>query len=450
MHPTPSMRHIRKFSRLILAFAFTALLVCCVLLWYTHETLPPVIRIAAGRPNGLYNKFTHEFAKQLEQRIGRPVEVIETAGSVDNTDLLNSGGAELALCQTYSSTPKGVAGCAPLYPEMLHFIVRKGQGIRSLRDLEGKRVALGLKGSAMLENSKTVLAHYDVKNVQNREEYFEALLANPEIDAALVTTGWMNPTLLEIMQTGNFDLLDVDDPEGLAFRHPWFTAASIPRGLYPGKSPVPPNPVKTVAVSSVLTCRLDAPDRLVREALATLYETDLRSSFPAVLSAKAAKDYDATIMHRSVARYHDPSADMNRLSRALELVAKSKEAAFGVIAFGLLVWGWIRRRHEKITAAADQVQKQKLDEFIGRTLTVELEQMDVTDPEQLRPFLRRVTHIKQEALRELTSEKVRGDQLFSIFLSQCAALSEKIQMRMIYGRISEATSHPLDDASLTP
>ena len=62
----------------------------------------------------------------------------------------------------------------------------------------------------------------------------------------------------------------------------------------------------------------------------------------------------------------------------------------------------------------------------------------MTNPEQLRPFLRRVTQIKQEALRELTSEKVRGDQLFAIFLSQCAALSEKIQMRMLYGRMSDA------------
>ena len=51
-----------------------------------------------------------------------------------------------------------------------------------------------------------------------------------------------------------------------------------------------------------------------------------------------------------------------------------------------------------------------------------------------------MTHIKQEALKELTSEKVRGDQLFAIFLSQCAALSDKIQMRMIYGRLSEPRS----------
>jgi hypothetical protein len=156
------------------------------------------------------------------------------------------------------------------------------------------------------------------------------------------------------------------------------------------------------------------------------------------MSAKAARDYDAAVMHPGAALYHDPAARFARVTRVLEIASKSKEALFGLVAFVVLVWGWVRRRRERIAAAADREQKQKLDEFIGRTLTVELEQMDVSDPEQLRPFLRRVTHIKQEALKELTSETVRGDQLFAIFLSQCAALSDKIQMRMMYGRLSEA------------
>ena len=178
-------------------------------------------------------------------------------------------------------------------------------------------------------------------------------------------------------------------------------------------------------------------DQFVRETLTALYETDLRTAFPAALTAKAAKDYDAAVMHPSVAGYHDPSAGLNRLGKALEMISKSKEALFGVGAFVLLVWGWVRRRREQAAEAADQIQRQKLDAFIGQTLEVELQQMEVTDPEELRPFLRRVTKIKQEALLELTSEKVRGDQLFAIFLSQCAALSEKIQMRMMYGRMSE-------------
>jgi len=89
-------------------------------------------------------------------------------------------------------------------------------------------------------------------------------------------------------------------------------------------------------------------------------------------------------------------------------------------------------------------------DFIGRTLTVELEQMEVTDPEQIRPFLRPVTQIKQEALRELTREKVRSDQLFAIFRSQCAALSGKIQMRMMYGRMSEAPDKAWTGSPRTP
>jgi MYXO-CTERM domain-containing protein len=133
----------------------------------------------------------------------------------------------------------------------------------------------------------------------------------------------------------------------------------------------------------------------------------------------------------------------------MELASKSKEVLFGLAALAVLAWGWFRRRRERKAEAEARGQKEKLDEFIGRTLAVELEQMDVTDPESLRPFLRRVTQIKQEALKELTSEKVRGDQLFAIFLSQCAALSEKIQMRMMYGRLSgpKADDAPTPGAS---
>jgi TRAP transporter TAXI family solute receptor len=422
-----------------MAVAATTVLVACVVTWFSsRETLPHEIRIAAGQHDGLYHKLAQDLAERLRERCGRKVSVIETTGTEANVELLRDGGAELALIQTVSPTPAGLAGIAPLFPEPLHFLARKGKGIRAPKDLEGKRVALGLKGSSMRQTSHTVLAHYAVGNVGDMEEYFGVLDTDNGVNAALATTSWMNPTLVKLLQRDDLELIGIDDPDGLATRHPWLSATTIPRGLYPGKSPVPPKPVRTVAVTALLAGRMDASDRLVRESLAALYETDLRSSFPAVLSAKAAKSYDAAVMHPSVANYHDPSAGLNRLAQALDFISKSKEVLLGVVAFALLLWGLLRRWREHVANAADQVQKQKLDDLIARTLTVELEQMDVTDPEQLRPFLRRVTQIKQEALRELTREKVRGDQLFAIFLSQCAALSQKIQMRMMYGRMSDA------------
>jgi TRAP transporter TAXI family solute receptor len=446
-----------KLSRLMIAVAAVTVVIACVVSWYwSRESLPPEIRIAAGQHDGLYHKLAHALAEHLRARCGRPVRVIETAGTEANVQLLREGGAELALIQTVSPTPEGLAGIAPLFPEPLHFLVRKvkdedkGKRIRALKDLEGKRVALGLKGSGMRQTSRTLLEHYAVANVDDREEYFGMLDTDAKVVAALVTTSWMNPALVKLLQHDDLELIGIDDPDGLAMRHPWLSATTIPRGLYPGKSPVPPEPVQTVSVTALLVGRSDASDRLVRESLAALYETDLRSSFPAVLSAKAARNYDAAVMHPSVANYHDPSAALNRVAQALEFIGKSKEALLGVIAFTVLLWGLVRRWRQRVADAADQAQKQKLDDFIARTLAVELEQMEVTDPEQLRPFLRRVTQIKQEALRELTREKVRGDQLFAIFLSQCAALSEKIQMRMLYGRMSDPAEQALSGSAGTP
>jgi TRAP transporter TAXI family solute receptor len=427
-----------KLSHVMVVVAAAAVVVGCGVTWYwSRETLPPEIRIAAGQHYGLYQELAQDLAERLRARCGRPVRVIETAGTEANVELLRNGGAELALIQTVSPTPAGVTGIAPLFPEPLHFIARTVKKIRSPKDLAGKWAALGLKGSSMRQTSRTLLDHYAVANVWAAEKYFSVLDTDDSVDAALVTTSWMNPILVKLLQRPDLELIGIDDPDGLAMRHPWLIATTIPRGLYPGKSPVPPKPLRTVAVMALLVGRSDASERLVHESLAALYETDLRSSFPAVLSAKAAKNYDAAVMHPSVANYHDPSAALNRVAQALEFISKSKEALFGVVAFALLVWGLVRRRREQVANAADQAQKQKLDDFIARTLAVELEQMEVTDPEQLRPFLRRVTQIKQEALRELTREKVRGDQLFAIFLSQCAALSEKIQMRMVYGRMSD-------------
>src|SRR4051812_33423859 len=99
----PKLLHL-----IILALAATALLVVFVLVWYTsRETFPPEIRIAAGKQDGLYHTFAQQFAKRLHERTGRPVRVIETAGSDENLRLLREGGAELALIQTVSLAPEG-------------------------------------------------------------------------------------------------------------------------------------------------------------------------------------------------------------------------------------------------------------------------------------------------------------------------------------------------------
>src|SRR6516162_2923562 len=113
-----------------MAVAAGTIAVACVVTWYwSRQTLPREIRIAAGQHDGLYHVFAQDLAKRLRGRCGRPVRVIETAGTEANVELLRAGGADLALIQTVSPTPEGLAGIAPLFPEPFHFLARKGKGI---------------------------------------------------------------------------------------------------------------------------------------------------------------------------------------------------------------------------------------------------------------------------------------------------------------------------------
>src|ERR1700704_2610395 len=49
---------------------------------------------------------------------------------------------------------------AHLYPESFHLVVRKGAGIKSIRDLKGKRMSLDEPGSGTLVDARLILAAY--------------------------------------------------------------------------------------------------------------------------------------------------------------------------------------------------------------------------------------------------------------------------------------------------
>ena len=57
--------------------------------------------------------------------------------------------------------------------------------------------------------------------------------------------------------------------------------------------------------------------------------------------------------------------------------------------------------------------------------------MTTTDIEKLQKYLDDVTRIKLKALHEFTEEELRGDRSFSIFLTQCANLISKIQLKIV-------------------
>src|SRR5262245_47681016 len=94
--------------------------------------------------------------------------VTSSGGSIANIQLMRADEADFALLQNdiayyafngitlepFIGKPvKSMAGVFSIYPEAVHLIATHASGVKSVRDLKGKRVAVGPVGSATEQNA---------------------------------------------------------------------------------------------------------------------------------------------------------------------------------------------------------------------------------------------------------------------------------------------------------
>ncbi len=427
-----------KTVRRCVAWAMVGVIIGSIVVWgVTRETLPRQIRMATGSPGGEYHKLGEHLKQIIESRSSCEVVLLTTQGSVENAARLLSNddgfAADFALLQGGSVSMDGLAVVAPCYPEVVHAVVRKDRGIHGVEDFRQRAVVVGAVGSGMLRSARFVLDSYGGFEDAGRgvERYFGAIHDDPALEAAMVTTGMDNPDLAALLRGGAFDLLPVDLARAISARSVHFTEYEIPRGYYAAVPPVPAAPLATVATTALMTTRAGASDELVALLLQSLYDGRLVLDFPLLIPRRDVLDWSPAPLH-AVARSHfDPQDHVGWLATVMETLAATKELLFALGAGLYLLWDRWRRLKERERLVLVAAEKDRLDVFLEKTLAIEAAQMDTTDPAELGAFLDEITRIKLQALQELTHEELRGDQMFSIFLMQCANLINKIQMKII-------------------
>lgn len=436
---------MRQFlSRTWVRLSLLLLAITACVYFAVRQSLPKEIRIATAAHGGLYAQFAERLGTCITQRTGRAVKIIESKGTIENRELLLARKADLAIMQGGAASMEKLAALAPLYLEPMHVIARKGRGITSIRDLQGKSVILGPPGSGMRESALRVLEHYrvDVGTLKETDHYFGRLAEDAILDAAIVTTGVTNPDLAALLTKGEFELLPILDAEALALHHPFFSRHHIPRGLYDEGPPVPPEDIATVATTAMLAAREDAPSALVSEMLAALFESDLKSEAPILIPAREAANWPLSRLHPAARSYYDPYGGLGILSNLMQSLAAIKELLFAFGAGLYLLWTRSQSAREREKEAEFKRLKERLDQFVAETVRIERAQLGLGDPQKLREYLREVTLLKLKALEELTHEDLRGDRLFTIFLMQCANLIDKMQRKLSMGRLDEMPEPP--------
>ena len=217
---------------------------------------------------------------------------VASNGSVANVSAIATGSAQSGFTQSdvaywafnasgiYEGRPKVdvLRAIANLYPESFHLVARKGAGIKTIKDLRGKRISLDEPGSGTLVDARLILAAYGLTEKEVKAEYLKSQqaadkLKDNALDAFFSVSGWPLGAIAELAATTGVDLVPIDGPEAenLIKAYSFFAADEIPDGAYKGVTGV-----KTVSVNAIWATSSKQSDQLIYGITAALWNPSTR------------------------------------------------------------------------------------------------------------------------------------------------------------------------------
>jgi uncharacterized protein len=207
-----------------------------------------------------------------------------------------------------------VRAIANLYPETLHVVVREGAGIKTLRDMRGKRVSLDLLGSGTRYAAEIIMAAHglgenDFIAVQATAGEAAHLVRNGELDAFFLVAGMPARAVTTLTRDKVASMITLGEAETAKIleQHRFFSRSTIPDDVYEHVGGLP-----TIAVGALWLTSSDVPEELVCAICRALWSaparTELDDGHPQGkhITLETALDGVAVPLHAGAERcYHD-------------------------------------------------------------------------------------------------------------------------------------------------
>jgi uncharacterized protein len=260
---------------------------CAVTLIVTYVMFvePPPhgkIVIASGGKQGAYYRFAQTYAAELRQS-GLDVEVRETAGSVENLQLLgqDDSGVSVAIVQSGVAMPEETDqfyALGSLYREPLWVFYRDEQPLGRISQLAGKRIGIGPAGSGthaiatrLLDINGVSESTSEASSTQlekrNVAEAATALL-DGELDAAFFVAAIEADYIQKLLKDGRVKLLNFDQREAYCRRFRFLAPVTLPAGIVDLGQNVPDHDIALIAPTAMLVARKEFHPALIQLLLA--------------------------------------------------------------------------------------------------------------------------------------------------------------------------------------
>ncbi len=255
-------------------------------------------RIGTGGTAGTYYPVGGMIANEVSVPGKLVASAVATNGSVANVNGIVGGSLESGFSQsdvaywaysgtgTFEGKPKAtdLRLIATLYPESIHLVVRKGSGIKSVKDLRGKRVSLDEPGSGTLVDVRLILGAFGMTDKDVKAEYMKPNQAGDKmkdggLDAFFFVGGAPAGAIAELASSGSgIELVSIDGPEidKLRSQQRFFTPDVIPANTYKGVGEV-----KTISVNAQWITSAKQSEAVVYEITKALYSDKTQAALGA-------------------------------------------------------------------------------------------------------------------------------------------------------------------------
>ena len=363
------------------------------------------------------NSEPYEMASAIAHVVGRnypsiKMSVTATGGSSENMALLASGKLDLALVQADVISRDNVSLLAVLYSDIVQLLVREHSRIRTLKDLEGSKIALPPVTSGQYRAFWFLANHYGLA-----PERIVAIPMNPTAaddwlvagrsDAAFPVRGPRNSSIRVLVNRTKLRFIPIDQGDALHLRRPAFRSAVLPKGSYKGDPPVPPEDLVSVAVNRMLVARDDLPDEVVRSITRVLFENRrelaLRKPLDALIRQPDIQQGTILPVHEGALGYFEREKP-SFLEEKAELLAFVLSAI--VLLSSLLIAGY---------RGINESKKGRIEDYAGELLKLEKSAKEATDVPGLDVHKTRLTEILAEAVDDMRQRRINAEglQLFS-------------------------------------
>ena len=232
-----------------------------VTMFFVKPAPPKKITMAIAPDEGGSRYYARRY-QEILKRNGVVLDVRHTNGSVANVRVLAEGGADIALVQ--SGTDAGQSGGRVVSLGSVAYVplwlFYRGDPIEDVRDLKGRRIAVGVPEGGTRALAVTLLAASAADKPPTellpleREAAVEQL-KNGAIDALFIVSPAEAPSIQKLTAAPGVRLLSFERADAYVRKFPYLAKFVLPRGVFDLAADIPASDVTLISPTASLVAR---------------------------------------------------------------------------------------------------------------------------------------------------------------------------------------------------